>query len=66
MKVLNKVTEKYKFDTYSEITEFESEEVKCSEYEVTKFSWAHKSTKKDDYYECTIEKTYYDENYFED
>lgn len=38
MKVLNKVTEKYKFDTYSEITEFEAEEVKCSEYEVTKFS----------------------------
>lgn len=49
MKILNKVTEKYKFDTYSEITEFEAEEIKCSEYEVTKFSWAHKTTKKDDY-----------------
>lgn len=64
-KYLTKSTETYRIDSEEEVISFQEEVRQDSSFEVSKFQWSHKITKKDDYYKVVVEKTFIEDDYFE-
>lgn len=63
-KYLLKSVETYRIDSEPEVLQFQEEVRNDNHFELNKFQWTHKITKKDDFYNVVIEKRFFDEEDF--
>lgn len=64
-KFLKKSVETYRIDTEEEVLQFQEEIRNDNTFDLTKFQWSHKITKSDDYFQVSVEKTFYTDEDFE-